>query len=117
MILTIFTGLHNGRRFYDSFIDGDGYDGDYEDCDRYKFLFSEYEIDAAIYEKAQEIDDYGDLIAGIPVTDIRRFIRGAYLNSLDRELIADKITEELRELVIYDFVMDCKDEVKRKYEV
>lgn len=116
MKLTIFTGFASGQRFFDEFLNDEGFtESEYSDCTRHDFEMNKAMLDTRISDLLYDEQSFQACLKGISQSDINRFIHSAYRNNIERELISDHIQEKAKRMVIDLWVQDCIVEVKRIY--
>lgn len=117
MKLTIFTSIKNGERFFDHFLNDEGFTAEeYADCARFDYELSEQEIESRANSLVQDEEVFQTCLKGVCQSDLNKFIHGAFLNDLERELISDHVTSKARKMVIDLWIQDCLFKVERKYK-
>ena len=113
MKLTIFTGLNNGKRFFDEFLNDEGFtESEYSDCIRHDFEMNKAMLDTMISELIFDIKSFEACLEGISKSDLTRFIHSAYRNEIERELISDHVQENAKKMVIDIWKQDCLSKVE-----
>jgi hypothetical protein len=116
MKLTIFTGLTNRKRFFDQFLNDEGFtESEYSDCARHDYEMNKAMMDTRISDLLYDEQSFQACLKGISQSDINRFIHSAYRNDIERELISDHIQENAKKMVIELWIQDSIAEVKRIY--
>lgn len=117
MILTIFTGIHNGSRFFDHYLNDDIElnEADYSQDSRFDFELGEHSLELRMDELASDEETFFSCLNGISQADKNRFIHRVFRSDIERELLNDAISEQLTKIVVDEWIADCLIEVKRKY--
>jgi hypothetical protein len=117
MKLTIFTGKTDGKRFFDSFHNDEGFTEDeYSDCTRHDFELSEIETEQRVIGLLEDEESFEDCMRGLSQSDINRFIHKCYRGELEKELISEVIEKTARKMAIDLWEQDCMLKVRKTYE-
>jgi len=116
MKLTILTGFVSGERFFDDFLNDEGFtESEYAGCIRHDFEMNKAMMDTRISDLLYDEQSFQACLKGISQSDINRFIHSAYRNNIERELISDHIQENAKKMVIELWIQDCIAGIKRIY--
>ena len=117
MKYTIFTGMIEGKRFFDCFTDLniETWEDDYSEDERYDFEYPEDEIKKDMKEEADKRDSFEECLRDVSDMAVRNIVWRASRDGDVRDLIQEKLAYGLRELVVNEFKADCLIEVEQKY--
>ena len=118
MKLAIFTGIHNGKRFFDHYLNDDieASEKDYIKDARFDYELSETEIFKRIGDLLSDFESFWACSKGLSRSDIIRFIHRAFRADFERELISEHVEGNARKMVVELWKQDCLIDLKRKYK-